>query len=287
MKLRNIIILLITLSVSMGCSILSSGEGYYENLGHLRFRGHSTGLDSGLDIDGYYWSRKEVEPVRFFYDGIATCQGSAGVYKLTGDTITLDVYDKPGLMKGWSRFTCKFVLESRTSIRMVELLFYDGTSSLHSYKPSTETIYELYGAPGPFSQYADTAGIRKQKWLWECEEDWKQWMDAHKQERARNKVGKKDNQIQIGRETPTPDNPSPPKSKKWDKGLVYAAPLWVGYKQGNNISRIGFHHKLVQRGTQIFIHSLIGSKYYTDYSQMTSGFYSYYGTINPFNLWNY
>ena len=99
--------------------------------------------------------------------------------------------------------------------------------------------------------------------------------------------GKKDNQLQTNRETSTHDNPNPVKSKEWDKGLVYAAPLWFGYKQGNNISRIGFHHELIQRGTQNFIHSLIGSKYYTDYSQMTRGLYSYYGTINPFNLWNY
>lgn len=178
--MRINIILIIIITLTSGCSILSSGKGYYENLEHVKFSGHSTGLNNVLDIDGYYWSRKEVEPIRFFYDGIATCQGSAGVYKLTGDTITLDVYDKPGLMKGWSRFTCKFVIESRTSIRLFELVFYDGTSNLHSYRPSTETIYELYGAPGPFSQYADTAGIRKQKWLWEHEEDWQRWMDAHR-----------------------------------------------------------------------------------------------------------
>ena len=72
----------------------------------------------------------------------------------------------------------------------------------------------------------------------------------------------------------------------WPNGKVYSAPLWVGYRHGNQIQRIGFSHPYVQILTQNAVHRyIIKTPYFLDYSRFYTGFYSYYGYNNPLSVW--
>ena len=78
------------------------------------------------------------------------------------------------------------------------------------------------------------------------------------------------------------------KKGAWDNGKVFSAPLWVGYKHNNQITRIGYSSKYVQALTQNFVHHKITpTPDFTDYQNMYVGFYSFYGYDNPISLWNY
>ncbi|MCL2651433.1 MAG: polymorphic toxin type 23 domain-containing protein [Candidatus Azobacteroides sp.] len=75
----------------------------------------------------------------------------------------------------------------------------------------------------------------------------------------------------------------------WRNGRSYYAPLWIGYRNGNQVTRVGFSHPMVQNLTQNLIHKftwLGHQNYYMMYDEFkTGGFYST-GTYNPFSLYN-
>ena len=74
----------------------------------------------------------------------------------------------------------------------------------------------------------------------------------------------------------------------WTNGKMYSSPLWVGYKNGNSITRIGYSHKSFQDLTQNGVHKWVPfgrQNYYLDYSEFNTGFYSYSGMFNPFSLY--
>jgi RHS repeat-associated protein len=74
----------------------------------------------------------------------------------------------------------------------------------------------------------------------------------------------------------------------WKNGQVYFAPAWVGYrsKNGNQVTRIGFSHEMVQNLTQNLVHKTIGrAPYFLNYDHLISGGYFYSGYYNPFSLW--
>ncbi len=76
--------------------------------------------------------------------------------------------------------------------------------------------------------------------------------------------------------------------KAWDNGKVYSSPLWIGYRNGSSITRVGYSHKSFQDLTQNGVHKWVPfgrQNYYLDYSQFRSGLYSYSGTYNPFSLY--
>lgn len=73
----------------------------------------------------------------------------------------------------------------------------------------------------------------------------------------------------------------------WVDGLVYSSPIWVGYKVGNSISRIGYSHPVIQDLTQNFIHKNMPGgyqHYYNKYAKSAYGFYNYSGHYNPNSL---
>ncbi|MDL2323157.1 hypothetical protein LJC52_04130 [Bacteroidales bacterium OttesenSCG-928-A17] len=73
----------------------------------------------------------------------------------------------------------------------------------------------------------------------------------------------------------------------WNNGRVYSSPLWVGYRVGNRISRIGFSHSSFQDLQQNGIHTTGFGKqnFYRMYDEFKSGLYLYSGHYNPFSLW--
>ncbi len=78
----------------------------------------------------------------------------------------------------------------------------------------------------------------------------------------------------------------------WKNGLTYASPLYVGYRHGHNITRVGYSHKSVQDFTQNGVHKwgFLGSgigrqNYYANYSRFITGAYFYQGHYNSYSLW--
>jgi hypothetical protein len=87
-----------------------------------------------------------------------------------------------------------------------------------------------------------------------------------------------------------PDTEAPlfGKSKNggWENGRVYFAPAWIGYRQRNQVTRIGFSHKMIQNLTQNLIHKTIGkAPYFLNYDELKTSGYFYSGYHNPFSLW--
>jgi RHS repeat-associated protein len=76
----------------------------------------------------------------------------------------------------------------------------------------------------------------------------------------------------------------------WKNGKIYSSPLWIGYRNGNQVSRFGFSHWKIQDVLQNGLHQsrlfhFANSNYFLDYSQFRSGIYSYFGNYNPFTLY--
>ena len=103
-----------------------------------------------------------------------------------------------------------------------------------------------------------------------------------------NKESKK-----IDSNNPTDLNATAPllgKNKKgaWKNGRVYFAPLWAGYRQGNQVTRIGFSNKMVQNFTQNLLHKIaFSTPYFLNYDEFNpNGWgYVYSGYYNPLTLW--
>ncbi len=81
----------------------------------------------------------------------------------------------------------------------------------------------------------------------------------------------------------------------WVDGQVYSAPLYVGYRRGNSVTRIGINNPWVQDRTQNFIHKNFGignfsigyQNFYNKYDYFTEGINritSYSGYYNPYTL---
>jgi hypothetical protein len=76
------------------------------------------------------------------------------------------------------------------------------------------------------------------------------------------------------------------KKGAWNNGRVYFAPAWIGYRSGNQVTRIGYSHPMVQNFTQNVIHKYVTpTPYFLDYNKFRSGGYFYSGYYNPFSLW--
>ena len=72
----------------------------------------------------------------------------------------------------------------------------------------------------------------------------------------------------------------------WRNGQVLSAPLWVGYKNGNQAYRVGGSAKIIQSLTQNLVHKFMRTPYFIHYNNFKSGAFSYYGYYNPLTLWN-
>ncbi len=81
---------------------------------------------------------------------------------------------------------------------------------------------------------------------------------------------------------------------RWIDGQTYSSPLYVGIRSGNNITRLGYSHRIFQHTFQNwFVHEagfarsqLFGhANYFMDYDNFKTGPYGYSGYYNPYSLW--
>ena len=73
----------------------------------------------------------------------------------------------------------------------------------------------------------------------------------------------------------------------WRYGQVYAAPLWIGVRDGNSITRVGFSHPQVQDRTQNFVHRWVffgRQHFFNRYDYFSGGRFFSSGFYNPFSL---
>lgn len=74
----------------------------------------------------------------------------------------------------------------------------------------------------------------------------------------------------------------------WKNGQTYSSPLWVGFRFGNTVERIGYSHPLFQDRTQNFIHLRFPPGYqhfYNKYDQFKYGLMLQSNYYNPYSLW--
>ncbi|MDR1679837.1 MAG: hypothetical protein LBR81_08695 [Prevotellaceae bacterium] len=78
----------------------------------------------------------------------------------------------------------------------------------------------------------------------------------------------------------------------WTNGQTYSSPFWIGFRNGNNIARIGYSHPIVQDRTQNWVHRngffylpFGHQRFYNKYDAMYEGTYSYSGYHNPYSLY--
>jgi hypothetical protein len=76
------------------------------------------------------------------------------------------------------------------------------------------------------------------------------------------------------------------KIQTWKNGRPYLAPLWIGYRNGNQIIRFGFSHRTVHNMTQNMVHKFMDTPYYMMYDEFRAGGYFYTGYRNPLSLWD-
>ena len=74
----------------------------------------------------------------------------------------------------------------------------------------------------------------------------------------------------------------------WKNGQVFSAPVWIGYRRGNQITRVGYSHEAFQDLQQNGIHGRTGfgnQNFYLNYDNFKAGGYFYSGYYNPLSLW--
>jgi hypothetical protein len=74
----------------------------------------------------------------------------------------------------------------------------------------------------------------------------------------------------------------------WTNGRPYYAPLWVGYRNGNQITRAGISREWVHNMTQNLVHKqrFGNQNYYMSYDEFRRGTYFYSGYRNPLSIWD-
>jgi len=79
------------------------------------------------------------------------------------------------------------------------------------------------------------------------------------------------------------------KLSTWENGRVYLAPLWVGHRNGNHVTRIGNSNTTVHNLTQNWVHKqrFGNQNYYMNYDDFNRGLYFYSGYISPYSIWEY
>ncbi len=87
-------------------------------------------------------------------------------------------------------------------------------------------------------------------------------------------------------------NRGPAGKQSWGKyGKVYQAPLYIGFRSGHQISRLGFSHKSVQDFQQNGIHQSFfkpgNQNYYLNYENFQTGAYIFGGYYNPYSLYGF
>lgn len=168
------------------------------------YTGQSTGLDSLIKIDGYYlmWTPRLGHPLdtvwyacAFYKDGLfinflnTQPNGGGGMwgrYLVDGDTIKAISSWSPGDMSWERRETWYEILNDST----IQELYRQSripitTATVQNYQIEGKGRYV---SPGRFIRYTqlrntDEAWLKKKKWFWFDEEDYKRWKKERKANR--------------------------------------------------------------------------------------------------------
>ncbi|MBD5422124.1 MAG: hypothetical protein HDR49_03735 [Bacteroides sp.] len=72
----------------------------------------------------------------------------------------------------------------------------------------------------------------------------------------------------------------------WENGQAFASPLWIGFRNHNQVYRMGYSHPKIQDKTQNLIHrKLTPTPQFLGYGSFYTGPFVQTSTINPFSIW--
>lgn len=107
-----------------------------------------------------------------------------GVYKIVGDTLAFDVYGQWG---GWpkrlTKISVKCLILNSDSIEIKSIALIRNSKPQTIRIPQKQSVCTHYDCPSDFNPNGEF--LFKQKWMWEREEDWKQWMEEYKRNKKK------------------------------------------------------------------------------------------------------
>jgi len=107
-----------------------------------------------------------------------------GVYRIVGDTLEFDVYRQWG---GWpkrqTRISVECLILNSDSIEIKSVALIRNGKPQATRIPKNQSICTHYDCPSDFKPNGEF--LFKQKWMWEREEDWKQWMEEYKRNKKK------------------------------------------------------------------------------------------------------
>lgn len=185
MKIKNVLGYLLLSIPFWGCSVLSM-EDVLAKDPHLRWTGKPTGLSEKLNITGCYDMSSIYQCMHFEEDGTVygDVGNSIGVYKLVGDTIKMQLYKRSGFLKNWARRHFDFLILNKDSLMYFDEQYVSSDGRIDMPASLRERFtFTHYDCPPNFNP--TTVWPRDKKWMWEREEDWKQWMEEYKRNKKK------------------------------------------------------------------------------------------------------
>ena len=205
--MKKIFLILITTILFSACVGITTYNNLKNDFSYLKFD-NKPNLTNGLfNIKGYYALTDKTNYTSyfmFFEDGSYTHQvffdtnnniigySTGGVYQLYGDTIIVQMIDKGvGLTVSsyaeiWFKIIDKNTLEliyfamETTTVENYKSISYLKPYDLSKYKSLYATFIPLDSIP-EFNN-----GLKRDKFFWEDEKDWKEYMDSLKLKKKKN-----------------------------------------------------------------------------------------------------
>jgi len=209
------ILLIISLLVAVSCGV----DKEVIEKSTIKLEGKNTNIRDLIEIDGYYRPISNLSPntnpgsIMFFEDGTYVpfqfnngvsnseiqknmskyiigwmkgkqfhWSGDRGVYSIQNDTIIVYTYNEPNFNLGLSIFEIRFKIIDRKTIQLIYSRFllksdndegrwYKGDDPMHFMPADSLPSSDSY------------SWLKKQKWIWRNESDWKNYMEKIKQKK--------------------------------------------------------------------------------------------------------
>ncbi len=163
-----------------GCAI--NDKRFFSKIPHIRWSDNPTGLSENLNIDGCFFGDGMEDPIHFDDDGFAYMRKGyvPGAYKINGDTITVDWYERWDFFDGqWIRRTFRYLIVSPDTIKEIDGMGITVDTKNFEFREFVHPrIFVRFDCPEDIKVH--DGFLRKQKWMWESEDARKKWKQSRK-----------------------------------------------------------------------------------------------------------
>ena len=205
--MKKIFLILITTIIFSACVGISTYNNLKTEYSYLKFNNKPNKTKGLFNINGCY---KETDNnnftsyFMFFEDGSYTHQvffdtnnniigySTGGVYQLYGDTIIVQMIDKGVGLTVSSYAEIWFKIIDKNTLKLIyfamETTTIENFKSISYLKPYDLSKYKsLYATFIPLDSIPEfNNGLKRDKFFWEDEKDWKEYMDSLKLEKKKN-----------------------------------------------------------------------------------------------------